>query len=55
MTEGAHESEALGQELDYWGRVSDPNQAALTGSHQKASGYAGGYLLYKGQCERRYP
>jgi hypothetical protein len=27
------------------GRVSDPAQAALSGSHRKASGFAGGYLL----------
>jgi AraC-like DNA-binding protein len=27
------------------GRVSDPAQAALSGSHRKASGSAGGYLL----------
>ena len=29
------------------GRVSDPAQAALSGSHRKASGSAGGYLLLK--------
>jgi len=27
------------------GRVSDPAQAALSGSHRKAPGSAGGYLL----------
>ena len=27
------------------GRVSDPAQAALSGSHRKAPGFAGGYLL----------
>ena len=27
------------------GRVSVPAQAALSGSHRKASGFAGGYLL----------
>ena len=27
------------------GRVSDPTQAALSGSHNKAPGSAGGYLL----------
>src|ERR1017187_8553515 len=28
------------------GRVSDPAQAALSGSHRKAPGSAGGYLLH---------
>jgi hypothetical protein len=29
------------------GRVSVPAQAALSGSHRKAPGSAGGYLLWK--------
>jgi hypothetical protein len=28
------------------GRVSDPDQAALSGSQPKAPGFAGGYLLF---------
>jgi hypothetical protein len=33
----------------YWGRVRDP-VAALSGSHPKAPGFAGGYLLSAAPC-----
>jgi hypothetical protein len=35
------------------GRVSDPAQAALSGSHRKAPGSAGGYLLQSNDWRER--